>query len=91
VLLDDQVFSLYSTVADLATPGGKSLNAVFPRTGRRASFVARRESGGDGGNTRVTLSGNINGTLITDAQGRLFRLELAETGTVVSRARDRSD
>ncbi|HEV8454926.1 MAG TPA: hypothetical protein VGQ24_08550 [Gemmatimonadales bacterium] len=88
VLLDDQVFSLYCAVADVATPAGKALTAVFPRTNRRASFVARRESGGGGGNTRVTLTGNINGTLVTDAQGRLFRLELTETGTVVSRAKD---
>jgi hypothetical protein len=88
VLLDDQVFSLYCAVADQATPGGKALTAVFPRTNRRASFVARRESGGDGGNTRVTLSGGINGTLVTDARGRLVRLELPETGMVVSRAKD---
>jgi hypothetical protein len=88
VLLDDQVFSLYCTVADLATPGGKELTAVFPRTSRRASFLARRDPGSDAGNVRVTLSGGINGTLVTDAQGRLVRLELPETGTVVSRAKD---
>jgi hypothetical protein len=88
VLLDDQVFSLYCAVADQATPGGKQLTAIFPRTNRRASFVAKRESGGEGATTRVSLSGNINGTLVTDARGRLVRLELAETGTVVSRARD---
>jgi hypothetical protein len=87
LLLDDQVFSLYSAVAELATPAGKALTAVFPRTNRRASFVARREAGG-GGNTRVTLTGDISGTLVTDAQGRPFRLELPETGTVVSRAKD---
>lgn len=86
VLLDDQVFSLYSVVADLATPAGKPLTAIFPRTSRRASFVARREAGGEG--NRVTLSGGINGSLTTDAQGRLSRLELPESGTVVSRARD---
>lgn len=88
VLLDEQVFSLYLAVADLATPNGKELNAIFPRANRRASFVARRESGNDNRNARVTFSGDINGTLVTDAQGRLFRLELAETGTVVSRAKD---
>jgi hypothetical protein len=88
VLLDDQIFSLYIAVADLATPNGKSLTAVFPRTARRASFVARRESGGAAGGGRVTLSGGIKGTLSTDAKGRLVRLELSESGTVVSRARD---
>jgi hypothetical protein len=88
VLLDDQVFSLYSAVADLATPGGKALTGIFPRTSRRASFVARRDSGADGGNIRVTLSGNINGTLVTDARGRLVRLELTDAATVVARAKD---
>jgi hypothetical protein len=88
VLLDDNVFSLYVAVADVATPNGKALTAVFPRTARRASFVARREPGGAGGGNRVTLTGDIRGTLATDAQGRLLRLELPESGTVVSRAKD---
>jgi hypothetical protein len=87
VLLDDQVYSLYASVADLATPAGKSLTAIFPRTNRRASFVARREGDG-GGNNRVTLTGNIAGTLTTDAQGGLVRLELPDNGTVVSRVHD---
>ena len=30
VLLDEQVFSLYAAVADLATPAGRPLTAVFP-------------------------------------------------------------
>jgi hypothetical protein len=88
VLLDEGVFSLYIAVADLATPGGKALSAVFPRTARRASFVARREPGSDAGGKRVTLSGGIRGTLVTDSRGGLVRLELAESGTVVSRAQD---
>ena len=85
VLLDEGVFSLYIAVADMATPEGKSLTAVFPRTARRSSFVARRESGG--GN-RMTLTGDIRGTLETDSEGRLVRLELPASGTVVSRAKD---
>jgi hypothetical protein len=88
VLLDDAVFSLYIAVADLATSGGKALTAVFPRTSRRASFVARLESSGEGGGKRVTLSGGIDGTLVTDAKGRLQRLELTDSGIVVSRAPD---
>jgi len=87
VLLDDNVFSLYGAITDLATPAGKPLTGVFPRTARRASFVARRESGGDGRN-RVALTGDIRGTLVTDGQGRLVRLELPESGTVVTRAPD---
>lgn len=81
VLLDDAVYSLYTAVADLATPGGKRLTGVFPRTTRRASFVARRESGG-----RVALTGDIRGTLETDSQG-LVGLTL-DSGTTVSRAQD---
>jgi hypothetical protein len=88
VLLDDGVFSLYVAVAELATPSGKALTAVFPRTARRAAFVARREAGGDKGGRTVTLTGGIRGTLVTDSQDRLVRLELPESGTVVSRAQD---
>jgi hypothetical protein len=81
VLLDDAVYSLYDAVADMATPGGKALTAVFPRTARRASFVARRESGG-----RVGLTGNIQGTLEADSKG-LVSLTL-DSGIKVSRAQD---
>jgi hypothetical protein len=88
VLLDESVYSLYTAVADLATPAGKSLTAVFPRTGRRASFVARREGGGGPGARRVTLSGDVTGTLTTDSQGRLQRLELPGAGILVTREQD---
>jgi hypothetical protein len=87
VLLDESVYSLYIAVADLATPAGQSLTGVFPRTGRRASFVARREGGG-GGAARVTLTGDIKGSLATDSKGRLQRLELLGTGILVTRAPD---
>lgn len=88
VLLDDSVYSLYTAVADLATPAGKSLTGVFPRTGRRASFVARRDGGGGTSATRVTLSGDINGTLATDSKGRLQRLEFPGSALLVTRAKD---
>ena len=86
VLLDDQVFSLYLPVAELATPAGRRLTAIFPRSGRRATFTARLESGSPGGAARVALAGDITGTLVTDARGRLERLELPARGTVVTRA-----
>lgn len=85
VLLDDGVHSLFVTVANLATPAGRRLTAIYPRTGKRATFTARREAGGDGGMIRVTLSGDIAGTLVTDADGGLQRLELPGRGLVVSR------
>ena len=82
VLLDDGVYSLYIAVADVATPEGKALTAVFPRTARRASFVAQRDATG-----RVNLSGGIRGTLVTDPRG-LVSLELLDAGTKVTRATD---
>jgi hypothetical protein len=82
VLLDDGVYSLYIAVADMATPEGKPLTAVFPRTARRASFVARREPGG-----LVNLTGGIRGSLETDAKG-LVSLALLDSGIQVSRAKD---
>ncbi len=86
VLLDPQVYSLYAAVAELATPAGRPLTAVFPRTGKRASFTARRDSGGNGAPMRVTLTGDIAGTLQTDGQGRIQRLEFPSQGLIVTRA-----
>ncbi|HEY8106662.1 MAG TPA: hypothetical protein VIE46_11200 [Gemmatimonadales bacterium] len=84
VLLDDRVFSLYLALADVATPAGARVTAVFPRGGRRATIVARRESGPSG--ATIQLSGDVIGTLTVDPQGRFQRLELPSTGIVVSPA-----
>jgi hypothetical protein len=86
VLLDDEVHSLYSAVADLATPAGKRLTGIFPRTGKRASFTARLETTGQGETIRIVLTGDVAGTLQTDREGRLQRLELPAQNKVVSRA-----
>jgi hypothetical protein len=88
VLLDESVYSLYTAVADLATPAGKALTGVFPRTGRRASFVARREGGSGSAAARITLTGDLTGTLATDSKGRLQRLEMPGAGILVSREQD---
>src|SRR5215203_1430117 len=88
VLLDESVYSLYTAVAELATPAGKSLAGVFPRSSRRVSFVARRDGGAGTGAVRVTLSGDLSGTLATDSQGRLQRLEFPGSGILVTRAQD---
>ncbi len=85
VLLDDGVYSLYSQLADLATPTGRQLTAIYPRTGRRATFAARRETGSEGGASRTALSGEVTGTLVTDSEGRLERLELPGRNITVTR------
>jgi hypothetical protein len=87
VLLDDQVFSLYATVADLATPAGKRLTAIFPRTGRRVAFTAQRDPASAADSRRVVLTGDLAGTLVTDADGRLQSLEIPGRNTVVTRAK----
>ena len=84
VLLDDQVHSLYAAVADLATAAGRPLTAIFPRTGKRASFTARRD-GGEGGRIRIALTGDLAGTLVTDGDGRLVRLDLPGRNITVRR------
>jgi len=86
VLLDDGVYSLYGAIADLATPVGARLTAIFPRSGRRATFTARREPGDGPETVRTQLTGDITGTMITDNEGRLVRLELPAAGVVVARA-----
>jgi hypothetical protein len=87
ILLDDEVYSLYVTVADLATPAGKRLTAVFPRTGRRIAFTAQRDPAAGGDRRRVILTGDLAGTLVTDAEGRLHSLELPAQNRVVTRAK----
>jgi hypothetical protein len=86
VLLDEDVMSLYAAIADLATPAGKRLTAIFPRTGKRASFTARLDATGQGEPRPVILTGDIVGTLSTDSEGRLRRLELPAQNKVVTRA-----
>jgi hypothetical protein len=82
VLLDEDVYSLYIPIADLATANGKALTGVYPRTARRVSFVARRQGPGV-----VALSGDIRGILETDSRG-LVSLVLQDSDTRVSRAQD---
>ncbi|HEU4829838.1 MAG TPA: hypothetical protein VFT04_11650 [Gemmatimonadales bacterium] len=83
VLIDENVYSLFTAVADLATPAGARLVAIYPRTGRRAQFSARRE-GDAGAAARISLTGEISGTLTTDAAGRITRMEFPSAGIVVS-------
>jgi hypothetical protein len=86
VLLDEQVYSLLAQVADLATPGGRPLTAIYPRTGRRLALSARREAGGGAGAVRTALSGDMTATVVTDAAGRVIRVEVPAQDIVVQRA-----
>jgi len=85
VLIDENVYALFTAVADLATPAGARMVAIYPRTGRRAQFVARRD-GNAGGAASISLTGEITGTLTTDDAGRLVRMEFPSAGIVVSLA-----
>jgi hypothetical protein len=75
VLLDENIYSLYLQLVDAATPSGARLTAIYPRTGRRATLVARRDAGPNG-TVQVQMTGEVSGTLTVDAQDRLQRLEL---------------
>lgn len=86
VLLDEQVYSLLAQLADLATPAGRPITAIYPRTGRRLALVARREAAGEAGTTRTALSGDLSATLVTDAAGRVVRVEVPGQDIVVQRA-----
>ena len=85
VLIDENVYALFTAVADLATPAGARMVAIYPRTGRRAQFLARRD-GNAGGAASISLTGEISGTLTTDDAGRLVRMEFPSAGIVVSLA-----
>lgn len=74
VLLDDHLLALYQAVADLATPDGAAIVGIYPRSGRRVQFLARR---GDADQARrITLTGQITGTLVVNDVGRLVHVEL---------------
>lgn len=80
VLLDENVIGLFTSVVDLATPAGARLTAIYPRSGRRTSFVARRDG------SRILLSGGVTGTLTVDGHGGLVRVELPGQGIVAAAA-----
>ena len=85
VVLDENVYSLFLAAAALATPAGARMTAIYPRTGRRAQLLAKRE-GDAGGAARITLSGEISGTLTLGAGGYPTRMEFPASGTTVTLA-----
>lgn len=75
VALDDSVYSLWLTVADLATEQGAALQGIYPRSGTRVRFTAQRKSDPDG-TPSILLSGEVQGTILLDAEGRFNGLLL---------------
>ncbi len=84
ILLDEQLQALLLLVADLATTSGTRLSAVYPRTGQRANITARRVEGGAHGAV-VELTGDLTGHMQLDANGRVDRMDLPQSGIVVTR------
>lgn len=75
VALDDSVYSYWIAVTDLATEDGAPLRFIFPRTGLRGRLVARRERVADGPSS-IVLSGDIEGRILLDPEGRFSGLQL---------------
>ncbi len=84
ILLDEQLQALLLLVADAATIGGTRLTALYPRTGQRSSITARRVEGGSRGAV-VELTGDLTGRLQLDASGRVDRMDLPQSGIIVTR------
>jgi hypothetical protein len=75
VALDDSVYTFWIAITDLASEEGAPLRFIFPRTGVRGRMVARRERVADGPPS-IMLSGDIEGRILLDADGRFSGLVL---------------
>ncbi len=75
VALDDSVYSLWLAVVDLATEEGARLRVVYPRTGWRGRVVATRVRIPEG-TPSISLTGDIEGRILLDADGRFSGLLL---------------
>ena len=73
VVLDDSVYSLWLAVADLATEAGAPLRLIIPRTGWRGHLVATRSRIPDAPSS-ITLTGDIEGRILLDENGRFSGL-----------------
>lgn len=84
IVLDEQLQALLLLIADLATTSGTRVTAVYPRTGQRANITARRIEGGPRG-VVVELTGDLTGRMELDANGRVIRMDLPQSGITVTR------
>jgi hypothetical protein len=74
-------------VADLATQTETRFSGVYPRSGRRVTFTARREGNGSEA-TRIVLAGEITGTIWLDTTGHLNRIEFPGSNLEIVRLRN---
>jgi hypothetical protein len=86
IALADSAFALYVLVADLATGQETRFSGVYPRSGNRVSFTARRVGNGSA-ETRIVLAGEISGTIWLDNTGHLTRIELPGSALEIVRLR----
>jgi hypothetical protein len=87
IALADSAFALYVLVADLATGQETRFSGVYPRSGHRVDFTARRIGNGSP-ETRIVLAGEIRGTIWLDNTGHLTRIELPGSDLEIVRLRD---
>lgn len=83
VVLDDSLYAPWIAVASFATDSGASLEAVWLRSGRRATITARRRATPDGG-ASVEVSGALTATLTLTRDGHLLRIILPDRGIAVA-------
>jgi hypothetical protein len=84
--LADSAFALYALVADLASEEGTRMTGVYPQSGRRLTFIARREGDAQEG-TRIIMAGEITGTIWLDHSGHLTRIRFPESDLEIVRLR----
>jgi hypothetical protein len=82
--LADSAYALFVLVADLATSQETRFSGVYPRSGRRVSFTARREGNGSA-ETRIVMAGEISGLIRLDSTGHLVRVEFPGSNLEVVR------
>ncbi len=92
VILDDSLFALFLPAAELATVAGQRISAIFPRTGKRLTFLARREGQtvrvGEADLILIQFTGDLEGSLYLDAQSRLARIVFPGTAMEATRLRN---
>ncbi|MEO8199200.1 MAG: hypothetical protein ABI679_01640 [Gemmatimonadota bacterium] len=85
--LADSAYAMFAAIADLATPDGLQLTGVYPVSGRRVPFTAKKLPGDGTEGTRILLAGEITGTIWMDEAGRLTRMEFPQSGIEIVRLR----